>query len=139
MPPVYRHFKPEEVVGLDPEFCSKLDLATEKTIALSEEHRRVPFVITSGFRSPEKNLSVIGAVPDSAHLKGLAVDLRIESSHEVWVMVAALTSVGINRIGVYVNKDWQPIHLHCDVDPEKVSQVLFVKSEGQPNSPIVAA
>lgn len=129
MPPEYRFFKPEEVVGLDADFVAKLDLATAKTEQISREKRRIPFVITSGLRTPEKNQSVIGAVPDSAHLTGHAVDLKVENSHEVWVMVAALRDAGIFRIGIYVDKDWQPIHLHCDDDPEKVDQVIFVKQE----------
>ncbi len=133
MPPEYTYFKPEEVVGLDPEYVSKLDLATAKTAELNDG-RRIPFVITSGFRTLEKNESVIGAVPDSSHLKGLATDLRVENDHEVWLIVAALTSVGITRIGIYVNADNVPTHIHNDIDPEKVPQVIWIKREGQPNS-----
>ncbi len=129
MPPEFKYFKPEEVVGLDTEFASKLDLATAKTAELSFEKRRIPFIITSGFRSPEANQSLVGAVSDSAHTKGLAVDLLVSNSHEVWVIIAALTSVGINRIGIYVNEAFQPIHIHCDADTEKVAQVIFVKAE----------
>lgn len=129
MPPNYIHFKSEEVVGLDPDLVAKLDLATAKTADISRERRRIPFIITSGLRTPEKNLSVIGAVPDSAHLTGHAVDLLVCSSHEVWVMVAALNSVGIGRIGIYVNKNWEPVHLHCDNDSSKIDQVLFIKQE----------
>ncbi len=129
MPPEFKYFTQEEVVGLDPEFVSKLDIATARTADISVEKRRVPFVITSGFRSPDQNQSVIGSVADSSHLTGHAVDLKVVNSHEVWVMVAALTEAGINRIGVYVNKEWQPIHIHCDDDSGKVSQVIFIKSE----------
>lgn len=129
MPPDFKYFQASEVEGLDVEFVAKLDMATAKTAEISDEKRRIPFIVTSGFRSPEKNQSVIGAVPDSSHLKGLAVDLLVSSSHDVWVMVAALNSVGITRIGIYVDKNWQPVHLHCDMDPEKVSQVVFVKPE----------
>lgn len=125
----YTHFTDAEVEGLDPEFVAKLDLATAKTAEISLEKRRIPFIIRSGFRTAEANQSLSGSISDSAHLKGLAVDLHVETSHDVWVMVAALATVGINRVGIYVNKDWQPIHLHCDVDPDKVSQVLFIKME----------
>lgn len=134
MPPEFNFFIATEVVGLDTEFVSKLDLATAKTAEISVEKRRIPFVITSGFRTPEKNLSVIGSVPDSSHLKGLAVDLLVTNTHEVWVIVAALIMVGIKRIGVYVDKNDQPTHIHADMDPEKVDQVLFIKREGQVNS-----
>jgi len=128
VPPEYIYFKPEEVVGLDPEYVAKLDMATAKTAELSEEHRRVPFIITSGLRTPEKNQSV-GGIPTSSHLKGLATDLLVGNSHDVWVMVAALTAVGITRIVIYVDKDFHPVHLHNDVDPEKISQVIAIKQE----------
>lgn len=129
MPPTYKYFTPEEVIGLDPDFVAKLDLATAKTAEINRENRRVPFIITSGFRSPEANKSIIGSVPDSAHTKGLAVDMRVYNSHEVWVIVEALAFVGINRVGIYVDKNWSPIHIHCDVDSEKIDQVLFIKQE----------
>lgn len=125
----YTHFTDAEVEGLDPEFVAKLDLATAKTAEISLEKRRIPFVITSGFRTAETNQSLGGAVSNSAHLKGLAVDLHVETSHDIWVMVAALNTVGINRVGVYVDANCQPVHLHCDVDPDKVPQVLFIKIE----------
>lgn len=134
MPPEFKYFTAEEVVGLDTEFVSKLDLATAKTAEISVEKRRIPFVITSGFRTPEKNISIIGSVPDSSHLTGKAVDLLVASSHEVWVMVAALRDVGINRVGIYVDTNSQVTHLHADCDTEKVDQVLFIKREGQANS-----
>lgn len=129
MPPEYKYFTLEEVVNLDPDLVAKLDLATAKTADLSIEKRRIPFIITSGFRTPDKNQSVIGAVPDSSHLTGKAVDLLITNSHEVWVIIAALTAVGINRVGIYVNKEWQPVHLHCDIDSDKVEQCVFIKPE----------
>jgi hypothetical protein len=134
MPPEYTYFKPEEVVGLDPEYVSKLDLATAKTAELDVEKKRVPFIIASGFRTPEKNESIIGAVPDSSHLKGLATDLVVSNDHEVWLIVAALRAVGITRIGIYVDANNVPTHVHNDVDPDKVPQVIWIKREGQANS-----
>lgn len=139
MPPEYTYFKSEEVVGLDPEYVSKLDLATAKTADLDPNKQRVAFTIASGFRTPEKNQSIVGAVPDSAHLKGLATDLVVANDHEVWLIVAALISVGITRIGIYVNADGVPTHIHNDVDPDKVPEVIWIKREGQPNSPIQTA
>src|SRR5437764_536052 len=79
MPPTYKWFKPEEVEGLDEEFVAKLDQA--RNLA------GFPFVIASGFRTPEKNESIIGAVRDSSHLKGLAVDLVVANDHEVSLIV----------------------------------------------------
>ncbi len=134
MPPEYKYFKPEEVVGLEPEYVAKLDMARAKTIDIDEVKRGFATVITSGLRSVEKNESVIGAVPDSAHIKGLAIDQAVSNSHEVFLAVAALIAVGITRIGIYVDANGTPTHVHNDVDPDKPQQVIWIKREGQSNS-----
>jgi uncharacterized protein YcbK (DUF882 family) len=124
MPPVYTYFKPEEVVGLNEEFVAQLDKARHIS--------GIPFIITSGFRTPEKNQSVIGSVPDSAHLKGLAVDLAVSNSHDVALIIDAAKQVGITRRGIYLDRHFNPTHIHLDVDTEKADEVVFIKQEGQP-------
>lgn len=116
-----KYFSDDEVRGLDNGFIQKLDKARE--IA------GIPFVITSGLRTPEKNQSVIGAVPDSAHLKGLAVDLRVTSSRDAALIIDAAKAAGISRRGIYVDSYWNPRHIHIDVDPDKIDDVLFIKLE----------
>lgn len=117
----WNNFTDAEVEGLQNDFVSKLDQARD--IA------GIPFIITSGYRSPEKNQSVIGAVPDSSHTKGLAVDLRVRSSREAALIIDAAKAAGISRRGIYVDSYWNPRHIHIDDDPEKVQDVLFVKLE----------
>ena len=118
----WTYFDDQEVLGLDEEFVAKLDKA--RHIA------GIPFVITSGIRTPETNQSLIGAAPDSAHLKGLAVDLRVRSSEEVGLIVSAAWVMGITRCGIYVDKAMKPLHIHLDVDPEKEpKECIFVKQE----------
>lgn len=131
MPHEWKYFTAEEVGGLDEEFVAKLD-----------QIRHIvgfPLIITSGLRTPEKNQSIIGAVPDSSHLKGLAVDLRVENTHEVSAICDAAKAVGISRRGIYFNKDFKPVHIHLDADPDKVADVIWPKMEGQPNSPVATA
>ena len=115
------NFTDQEVQGLDPTFVDKLQKA--RTIA------GIPFRISSGFRSPEKNQSVIGAVPDSSHLKGLAADLRVSSSHDVALIIDACKQAGIDRRGIYVDKSFAPVHVHVDADPDKIADVIFIKQE----------
>lgn len=117
----YKWFTDDEVKGLQDEFVKKLDIA--RGLA------GIPFVITSGFRTPAANQSVIGAVPDSSHLKGLAVDLRVRSSREAALIMDSAKSAGIDRRGIYVDSYWNPRHIHIDIDPDKITEVLFVKSE----------
>lgn len=117
----WKYFTDQEVIGLDPTFVEKLEKARELA--------GIPFIISSGYRSPEKNQSVIGAVPDSSHTKGLAVDLRVRTSRETALIIDAAKSAGIDRRGIYVDSYWNPRHVHIDVDPEKVTEVLFIKLE----------
>lgn len=117
----YKYFTDREVDGLDPTFVERLDRARD--IA------GIPFVITSGYRSSSQNKSVIGAVPDSSHTKGLAVDLRVRSSHDAALIIDSAKSVGITRRGIYVDSYWNPRHIHLDIDPEKIAEVLFIKLE----------
>lgn len=100
----FKHFTEEEVRGLDVHLVDRLDAARE--IA------GVPFTITSGSRSAVDNERAMG-VENSAHLKGLAVDLHIEddpASYSRFLMVSALLQVGFKRLGVYDR------HIHADLD-----------------------
>lgn len=111
MPPKYNYFKPEEVIGLDCELVAKLDWARGRA--------GVPFVITSGKRTVEENTKA-GGVSESAHMKGLAVDLRCADSNARYCMVQALVLVGFKRIGLYTK------HLHCDLDPTLPQEVIWM-------------
>lgn len=122
MPPKWKHFTAEEVLNLNEEFVALLDRARQ--IA------GIAFTITSGFRTRQENDALPGAVQgSSAHCSGLAVDLGVSTSHEVCRIVQAALEVGIDRIGIYVDKDWQPRHIHLDVDLEKPEEVIFIKQE----------
>lgn len=131
MPPEYKYFTATEVEGLNEEFVAKLDQARHLA--------GFPFVITSGFRTPEKNQSILGsgAVSDSSHLEGLAVDLAVENDHEVYLILFAAMKQGISRFGIYINADGKPSHIHLDAATDRVSEVIWIKGEGQPNSKAV--
>lgn len=105
------YFKPEEIVGLDSDFVSKLILARKRA--------GVPFIITSGFRSIKDNEQVMG-VSRSAHTKGLAVDLRVQDSRTKFKIVKSLIFEGFTRIGVYDK------HIHVDADSTLHQEVLWV-------------
>lgn len=134
MPPTYKYFTPEEVEGLNEEYVAKLDMARAKTAEIDTVKRGFPTFITSGLRSAEKNESIIGSVPNSAHLKGLAIDQAVSNWHEVFLVIASLIAVGITRIGIYVDAFGNPTHVHNDTDPDKPQQVIWIKGEGKQNS-----
>lgn len=125
----WEYFTDAETEGMDEKFMAKLVAARKKTIELDPDGKGVPFRGTSWKRTPEKNQSVIGAVPDSSHLSGHAVDLQIFSSREAAIIVDSCAAAGINRRGLYVDSCWNPTHVHVDDDPEKIAEVLFVKRE----------
>jgi len=86
------------------DFLKKLDEARE--IA------NVPFVITSGYRTPQHNLDVGGRV-GSSHCKGLAVDIACNNSGDRVKILTALIQVGFRRIGIHKS------FIHSDLDHDK--------------------
>ena len=81
-----------------------------------------PFVINSGFRCQTMNGRLVtagSAVPDSAHLSGLAADISTPSSQARREILFPLVAMGFARIGVY------PTHLHDDLDETK-PQVVWL-------------
>lgn len=111
MPPKPTFFKPEEIEGLDLELVAKLDWARGRS--------GIPFIITSGKRTPEENERAMG-VDASAHIKGLAVDLRCNNSQDRYKMVQALLLAGFKRLGVY------NAHIHADSDPDLPQDVCWI-------------
>lgn len=107
---MYKYFKKEEIVDLNSGLVEMLDKARE--IA------GIPFIITSGYRTIEENARV-GGVTGSAHLKGLAVDLKCTNDRERFLIVKGLLYVGFVRIGV------EKTHIHCDIDTSRSVNVIW--------------
>lgn len=124
----YKYFSDDEVAGLDKELCAKLDVARDKA--------GVPFIITSGKRTPEGNAGLSGAVSDSAHLSGLAVDLSTPDDHTLNRVMYGLCVAGLgSRIGIYYAIDTTnpdkliPRHIHVDLDTKKQQEVTWALKE----------
>ncbi len=100
--PTYKYFKPSEIVGLQPALVQMLDIARE--IAGK------PIIITNGLRTPAQNAAILGAAPNSAHMRGLAVDLRFTPQNGQAIM-KGLTTCGIP---VFIEVAGQ--HIHVDID-----------------------
>lgn len=98
----YKYFKDSEIVGLKPELVSMLD--TARGIAGTS------FVITSGYRTPEHNKKV-GGVPNSSHLKGLAVDLACTDNLKRTKILLGLLTCGVPTF-IEICK----AHIHIDMD-----------------------
>lgn len=93
------------------ELVKKLDFA--RTIA------GVPFAIVSGCRCEAHNKKV-GGVDNSAHLFGLAVDIKAEDSVFRFRILSSLLGVGLLRLGVYSS------FLHADIDASKPQNLVWL-------------
>lgn len=113
-----RHFRRSEFgrhgdIEPDPDLVRMLDAARE--IA------GIPFTITSGVRSPERNAEV-GGVDTSAHLAGHAVDIQCRTSRERALIVTGLVLAGFRRIGISGKGGF----IHADVDSTKPQDVMWL-------------
>lgn len=101
----FKHFSDAEIEGLVDDVCYKLDRARELY--------GFPIIITCGYRSPEHNAK-IGGVPNSAHTKGMAVDIRAPQDPEIRERLCwALGAAGFMRLEVAEK------HFHADTDKTK--------------------
>ena len=112
-----KHFNLEEdpkMAGLDNTLMMQLDNARDMA--------GVPFVITSGLRTPAEN-EACGGVADSAHLTGLACDIASETDELKYRIIYGAFVAGFARIGV------SKAHIHLDIDKEKPQNVLWIEPD----------
>jgi len=84
----------------------------------AREIAALPFHINSGFRTKDHN-NRVGGSPYSSHMKGWAVDIRVDSNQARFRIVDALLKAGFTRIGMGVN------FIHCDCDPSKPARTIW--------------
>ena len=115
------YFKPEEFKCK----CGKCDggKMNDDFIDMLNKARhaaQTAFVITSGYRCESHNKAV-GGKPDSAHLRGLAVDIKFSSSAQAMRILSALIGVGFKRIGYNQKHGF----FHVDSDGSLPQNVFF--------------
>jgi uncharacterized protein YcbK (DUF882 family) len=98
---------------------SYMDVAFVNKLQRVRDITDIPMIITSGYRCKEYN-RLVGGVDNSAHTKGIAVDISCETSYYRLLLIEALLSCGINRIGI--GSDF----VHCDVDKTKPDNVMWL-------------
>ena len=92
---------PNSGINMDNAFLQMLDDA--RGIA------GIPFNITSGYRTKNRN-KLVGGVANSSHLVGKAADISVQSGNERYIIINALIKAGFKRIGV------AKTFIHCDND-----------------------
>ena len=102
--------------------CCKQNKTKEVLMLIMDQLRDAvgePLTISSAFRCAKHNKEV-GGKPDSAHLKGLAVDIVCENSHLRFLLIKQAIKLGFVRTGVASK------FLHLDMDGEKPIQVIWL-------------
>ena len=81
----------------------------------------IPFQINSGYRTPEHNRDPkVGGGPNSAHLRGMAADIRATSGRQKALIVLAAAKNGIQRIGI------GKTFVHIDIDGTLPSPTIWL-------------
>ena len=63
------------------------------------EHCGFPFVITSGYRSPDHPLEAVKEIPGT-HAQGIAADIKITSSAQRYSIIKGALEYGFTGLGV---------------------------------------
>lgn len=84
----------------------------------AREAAGIPFVINSAYRCQAHNRRV-GGVANSAHTRGLAVDIATLTSQARFEVLDALLVLGAERIGI------AKTFIHVDVDDTKPRRVAW--------------
>lgn len=93
-----------------------------RLVKLLDKIRKIlgrPLIITSACRCLAHNRSE-GGKENSAHLKGLAVDLKVSGSRERFEVIEAALVSGIIRIGI------AKTFVHLDIDNSKPQRVTWL-------------
>ncbi len=96
----------------------KMDAELLEKLNLARDISGVPFVITSSYRTPESNAKV-GGKPNSAHLRGTAVDIAISDGSQRFAILKGLLASGFTRIGVAKS------FIHADIDKQLPAPMVW--------------
>jgi zinc D-Ala-D-Ala carboxypeptidase len=119
-PSNFRYFKLSEFDSPDAPGSGEKFMDRDFVALLDRIRHRagIPFRILSGYRTPAHNAKVKGVV-NSAHIKGMAADIRALTTEDKKKIASAAAKEGIKRIG------WGSTFIHLDNDPTKPQNVVW--------------
>ena len=115
-----KNFSREELACKDKCGFDDISLELVKKLQAVRNFCGFPLVALSGCRCEKHNKKVGGKI-NSAHLKGLAVDIKALTSQTRFFIIKGAINNGFQRIGVY------PTFIHLDIDLQKPQGTLFLK------------
>lgn len=118
------YFKLSEFDSPDlPGSGAKMDKAFLGMLSYARHRARVPFLITSGYRTKAYNKELIKrgfkASSVSSHLKGIAADIYVRNDSSRFAILQALIDAGFTRIGI------GETFIHVDTDGEKKDNIIW--------------
>jgi len=111
MDKISEHFTPKDV---DCNCGCGYSLINRELLDMLEEARKlacVKFIINSWCRCQKYNDNLPNSVPNSAHIRGLAVDISAKLNKQI--ILKSLRQAGFKRIGI------AKTFIHVDIDPNK--------------------
>lgn len=114
-----KYFKASEFRACTP--SCHIDQMDERFMALLDcirEAAGIPLVLNSAYRSRDWELAH-GRSGNSAHTRGLAVDIRCNTSANRFKIIRAAIGWGIRRIGI------GKTYIHLDNDPSLAQGVMW--------------
>lgn len=114
-----RYFKDEEFECQCHECGMNVSDDLKHMLDNARHHAGIPFIITSGARCKKHNKKIGGSL-NSSHMKGLAVDIKAESSRGRATIISSLLNAGFTRIGI------SDSFVHADIDVDKTPSVMWL-------------
>jgi len=114
-----KYFNKSEFVCDGKNCFNKMD---GETLVMLDDARGIagtPFKINSSWRNELAN-DIAGGKPNSAHLRGTAVDIACNNSTKRNVILGALFEAGFTRIGI------AKTFIHADTDEELPQNVVWL-------------
>lgn len=114
-----KYFAPAEFKRCTPS-CSidQMDQRFLDTLDAMRAQAGIPLVLNCAYRSVAHE-KARGRSGNSAHTKGLAADIRCNSSATRWKIVTAALALGIRRIGI------DKSYVHVDIDGTLPQDVIW--------------